>query len=69
MMPGGFAACMPYGLYIFLADARFERNEPKYITGVLCNALRMFFPACVCPNKHLTRMLFHLKTRGGVQLQ
>ena len=51
------------------APARFERNEPKYITGVLCNALRMFFSACVCPNKHLTRMLFHLKTRGGVKLQ
>ena len=27
-----------------------------------------FFSACVCPNKHLTRMLFHLTTREGVQL-
>ena len=55
-------ACVP-------APARFKRNEPKYITGVLRNALRMFFSPCVCPNKHLTRMLFHLKTRGGVKLQ
>ena len=51
------------------APAGFEHNERKYIIGVLCDALRMVFSACVCPNKNLTRMLFHLTTRGGVQLQ
>ena len=52
------------------APARFERNERKYTTtGVLCGALRTFFSAFICPNKNLRRMLFHLTTRGGVQMQ
>ena len=33
------------------APARFERNERKYTTGVLCDALRMFFlRACALIN-------------------